>query len=241
MHKGAGAHRWWCTVVHGAIRCQAAGMHLGARCTQASVHLLRDSLITHNTTSVLKRPDAPRCTVHLGARRPGCTLVQVHKRPDAPRCTVQYGARRPGCTSVQVHGDPNAPHQGAGAARAPCVTLSTSLRTLPFRLCNCSSTPAQPLRAHWPTAVRGPCHAVLQPCCCLRTVWCCSATSSRPHSSTGSTQTYVRNMVPTTGARSSIILLLLFGGGPIKQACIRIKERSPREHTGLRVNTGPVF
>ena len=123
MHQGAGAHRWWCTVVHGAIRCQAAGMHLGARCTQASVHLLRDSLITHNTTSVPKRPDAPRCTVHLGARRPGCTLVQVHKRPDAPRCTVQYGARRPGCTSVQVHGDPNAPHQGAGAARAPCVTL----------------------------------------------------------------------------------------------------------------------
>ena len=51
-------------------------------------------------------------------------MVQVHKRPDAPRCTVQYGARRPGCTSVQVHGDPNAPHQGAGAARAPCVTLS---------------------------------------------------------------------------------------------------------------------
>ena len=123
MHQGAGAHRWWCTVVHGAIRCQAAGMHLGARCTQASVHLLRDSLITHNTTSVPKRPDAPRCTVHLGARRPGCTLVQVHKRPDAPRFTVQYGARRPGCTSVQVHGDPNAPHQGAGAARAPCVTL----------------------------------------------------------------------------------------------------------------------
>ena len=125
MHQGAGAHRWWCTVVHGAIRCQAAGMHLGARCTQASVHLLRDSLITHNTTSVPKRPDAPRCTVHLGARRPGCTLVQVHKRPDAPRCTVQYGARRPGCTSVQVHGDPNAPHQGAGAARAPCVTLTS--------------------------------------------------------------------------------------------------------------------
>ena len=125
MHQGAGAHRWWCTVVHGAIRCQAAGMHLGARCTQASVHLLRDSLITHNTTSVPKRPDAPRCTVHLGARRPGCTLVQVHKRPDAPRCTVQYGARRPGCTSVQVHGDPNAPSHGAGAARAPCVTLAT--------------------------------------------------------------------------------------------------------------------
>ena len=96
-------------MVHGAIRCQAAGMHLGARCTQASGHLLRDSLITHNTMSVPKRPDAPRCTVHLGARRPGYTLVQVHKRPDAPRCTVQYGARRPGCTSVQVHGDPNAP------------------------------------------------------------------------------------------------------------------------------------
>ena len=115
-------------MVHGAIRCQAAGMHLGARCTQASVHLLRDSLITHNTTSVPKRPDAPRCTVHLGARRPGCTLVQVHKRPDAPRCTVHLGARRPGCTSVQVPGDPNAPHQGAGAARAPCVTLHLTPR-----------------------------------------------------------------------------------------------------------------
>ena len=36
---------------------------------------------------------------------------------------MHLGARRPGCTSVQVHGDPNAPHQGAGAARAPCVTL----------------------------------------------------------------------------------------------------------------------
>ena len=105
MHQGAGAHRWWCTVVHGAIRCQAAGMHLGARCTQASVHLLRDSLITHNTMSVPKRPDAPRCTVHLGARRPGCT-------------------------SVQVHGDPNAPHQGAGAARAPCVTLLSTPPTV---------------------------------------------------------------------------------------------------------------
>ena len=134
MHQGAGAHRWWCTVVHGAIRCQAAGMHLGARCTQASVHLLRDSLITHTTTSVPKRPDAPRCTVHLGARRPGCTLVQVHKRPDAPRCTVQYGARRPGCTSVQVHGDPNAPHQGAGAARAPCVTLGVALWGRTFKV-----------------------------------------------------------------------------------------------------------
>ena len=33
----------------------------------------------------------------------------------------------------------------------PCC--STSLRTLPFRLCNCSSTPAQSLRTHRPTAV----------------------------------------------------------------------------------------
>ena len=41
---------------------------------------------------------------------------------------MQYGARRPGCTSVQVHGDPNAPHQVAGAARAPCVTLRTGGR-----------------------------------------------------------------------------------------------------------------
>ena len=39
----------------------------------------------------------------------------------------------------------------ATLTRPPCC--STSLRTLPFRLCNCSSTPAQPLRAHWPTAV----------------------------------------------------------------------------------------
>ena len=118
MHQGAGAHRWWCTVVHGAIRCQAAGMHLGARCTQASVHLLRDSLITHNTTS-------------------------VPKRPDAPRCTVQYGARRPGCTSVQVHGDPNAPHQGAGAARAPCVTLRPARATISI---SCRAASAAP---HW--------------------------------------------------------------------------------------------
>ena len=109
--------------MQGAIWCQAAGLHLGARCTQASVHLLRDSLITHNTMNVPKRPDAPRCTVHLGARRPGCTLVQVHKRPDAPRCTVQYGARRPGCTTVQVHGDPSAPHQGAWCPRAPCTLV----------------------------------------------------------------------------------------------------------------------
>ena len=104
MHLSAGAHGRSRTVVHGAPRCQAAGMHLGARCTQASVYLLRDSLITHNTTSVPKRPDAPRCTVHLGARRPGCT-------------------------SVQVHGDPNAPHQGAGAARAPCVTVCSWKRS----------------------------------------------------------------------------------------------------------------
>ena len=140
------AHRWWCTVVHGAIRCQAAGMHLGARCTQASVHLLRDSLITHNTMNVPKRPDAPRCTVHLGARRPGCTLVQVHKRPDAPRCTVQYGARRPGCTTVQVHGDPSAPHQGAWCPRAPCVTLTRAAGLL--QLWHLSN-PVGPLPAPW--------------------------------------------------------------------------------------------
>ena len=105
MHQGAGAHRWWCTVVHGAIRCQAAGMHLGARCTQASVHLLRDSLITHNTTSVPKRPDAPRCTVHLGARQPGCTLVQVHIRGlmhRGARCTSVPGGRdAPWCRCIR--------------------------------------------------------------------------------------------------------------------------------------------
>ena len=120
MHQGAGAHRWWCTVVHGAIRCQAAGISSGD--VKLDFRNFRIVFLV-SATSVPKRPDAPRCTVHLGARRPGCTSVQVHKRPDAPRCTVQYGARRPGCTSVQVHGDPNAPSHGAGAARAPCVTL----------------------------------------------------------------------------------------------------------------------
>ena len=65
---------------------------------------------------------APWCTVQSGARRPGCTLVQVHKRPDAPRCTVQYGARQLGCTKVQVHSYPDEPSHGARCSSAPVVT-----------------------------------------------------------------------------------------------------------------------
>ena len=40
---------------------------------------------------------------------------------------MQFGALDPRCTTVQVHGDPNEPSLGAGAAGAPCVTLTLAL------------------------------------------------------------------------------------------------------------------
>ena len=65
--------------------------------------------------------------MRFGAKGLMSTLMRVRISSDAPRCTVQFGALDPGCTMVQVHGDPNEPSLGAGAAVAPCVTLSSTL------------------------------------------------------------------------------------------------------------------
>ena len=66
--------------------------------------------------------------MRFGAKGLMRTLMRVRISSDAPRCTVQFGALDPRCTMVQVHGDPNEPSLGAGAAGAPCVTLSRTLR-----------------------------------------------------------------------------------------------------------------
>ena len=44
------------------------------------------------------------------------------------RCNSVRWILHPRCTMVQVHGDPNEPSLGAGAAGAPCVTLSRMSR-----------------------------------------------------------------------------------------------------------------
>ena len=65
--------------------------------------------------------------MRFGAKGLMSTLMRVRISSDAPRCTVQFGALDPRCTMVQVHGDPNEPSLGAGAAGAPCVTLTLAL------------------------------------------------------------------------------------------------------------------
>ena len=65
--------------------------------------------------------------MRFGAKGLMSTLMRVRISSDAPRCTVQFGALDPRCTMVQVHGDPNEPSLGAGAAGAPCVTLTHPL------------------------------------------------------------------------------------------------------------------